>query len=266
MCSIWGHETTACSDLGGQRAEQDGAWPAGESPQGTWLAHVRGWILKCISLPNKLKKKNFFFLLESFLKKYQLESPNRLTHPELLFSFLQGSQDCSSLQLQSRIAVLNTEQESRQQHVRTCSWKCPSCPCWEAAFFFASSKPKTSQPSSPFKSMRYQNRSTEFSSSLSKTDCHKMLKLQLESLSKIANIFSIIQSNFFFPVLFSFPLVSSETPRVVSIATTRGRMSPEESPLKTPLVSYLNLKNSKIMMPPQDERLYRHLANLKCIF
>lgn len=45
----------------------------------------------------QIEKNLFFFLLESFLKKYQLESPNRLTHPELPFSFLRGSQDCSSL-------------------------------------------------------------------------------------------------------------------------------------------------------------------------
>lgn len=74
-----------------------GRCSAGRGEPTGYLGLVRGWILKCINLPHKLKKKIVFFLLESFLKKYQLESPNRLTHPELLFSFLWGSQDCGSL-------------------------------------------------------------------------------------------------------------------------------------------------------------------------
>lgn len=68
LCSIWGHEMTACLDPGEQRAEQDGARPARESLQGTWLGHVRGWILKCINLPNKLKKICFFSFWNHFLK------------------------------------------------------------------------------------------------------------------------------------------------------------------------------------------------------
>lgn len=149
--------------------------PARESLQGTWLGHVRGWILKCVqSLPNKLKKICFFFLLESFLKKYQLESPNRLTHPELPFSFLRGSQDCSSLLYwtQNRTGTACQDLELTVSRAPA-EWRgLPS-------LLLLSNQRRLNHC---LHSNQWDTR--EGASSFSKTACHKMLKLQLESLLK----------------------------------------------------------------------------------
>ena len=89
-----------------------GRCSAGRGEPTGYLGLVRGWILKCINLPHKLKKKIVFFLLESFLKKYQLESPNRLTHPELLFrtQSRKAGTACQDLELRvSHVHLLSGE-------------------------------------------------------------------------------------------------------------------------------------------------------------
>lgn len=147
------------------------------------------------------------FPLEWFLKRCLQERSIRLTHSELLLSFLWGSQAWGWL------VHWKPAQERRWKDKRACIWKSSMYTMkWGVHAWSFASNPRTSQPSSPLKSTKYHKRTRELlnSCSFASTECHCIiLKLQSDSLKKKwASIFSIIQNDFFqcFLVsLFCFP-------------------------------------------------------------